>query len=203
MPGNQDHLRRILEELDAGGDLSQRRLAARLGIALGLVNRLLRILIQQRWVYQDRGRERGVRYLVTADGAAARARMAREHLGHALVSYSAVRDRIREGLAACRSHPAGAATPSAALALYGTGEVAEIAFACAAELGVPLIGFIDDAPHESYLGLPVRRASGELVSMSLNGRAFDWLLVATLTEQDAARARLLDVGFPLERVRWL
>jgi hypothetical protein len=37
----------------------------------------------------------------------------------------------------------------------------------------------------------------------LNGHAFQWLFVATLTDQEAVRARLVDIGFPLEHVRWL
>ena len=202
MPASQDQLRRILEELEAGGELSQRRLASRLGIALGLVNRLLRVLMQKQWVQGARGADRRIRYVVTPEGAAALARMAREHLRHALVSYGAVRDRVRDGLAACRPHDAGTPSRPPALALYGTGAVAQIAFACAAELGVPLIGFVDDTPRDSYLGLPVLPA-GDLTSMTLNGRTFDWLLVATFTEQEAVRERLMDLGFPLERVRWL
>ena len=89
-----------------------------------------------------------------------------------------------------------------AVVLYGTGDVAQIVFSCAAELGMPVVGFVDDPPQETYLGLPVL-APVHLTSMSLNGKTFDWLLVATLTEQDAASERLVDIGFPLERVRWL
>jgi DNA-binding MarR family transcriptional regulator len=202
MPGNQDDLRRLLEELDAGDDLSQRQLSARLGIALGRVNRVLRTLIEQQWVREDRGASGRIRYVVSAEGAAARTRMTREHLGHALVSYSAVRDRVRDGLAACRGTNGAVAAKPPALALYGTGAVAHIAFACAAELGLPLIGFVDDTPCDSYLGLPVL-PPGELRAMSFNGCPLDWLLVATLTEQDAVRDRLLELGLPLERVRWL
>jgi DNA-binding MarR family transcriptional regulator len=198
MAEDQAHLRRLLEELESGADVSQRRLAARLGIALGRVNRLLRVLVRAQWVRSARAANGRLEYVVTHDGAKARARLTREHLGLALRSYSAVRDRVRDGLAACRAD--GTTSNPPAVALYGTGEVAHIVFACAAELGLPLIGFVDDTPRESYMGLPVRPPDG---SMSLDGRTFDWLFVATLTEQDAVRARLLDVGFPLERVRWL
>jgi DNA-binding MarR family transcriptional regulator len=203
MPESQDHIRRILEELDAGGELSQRVLASRLGIALGRVNQLLRILIEKEWVSGCRGPGHRVRYLVTPEGEDARARMSREQLGRALVSYGTVRDRVRDRLAACGMKAAdGEASMPPAVVLYGTGEVAQIVFACAADLGVTLVGFVDDSPRESYLGLPVLVPS-HLTSMSLNGRAFEWLFVASLTDQDAIRDRLLDLGFPLERVRWL
>jgi DNA-binding MarR family transcriptional regulator len=203
MPENQDSIRRILDELVDGGELSQRALAARLGIALGRVNQLLRILIDRQWVRGGRGPGQRIRYLVTPDGEHARARISREELGRALLSYATVRDRVRDRLEACGADEASAAASlPPAVALYGTGEVAQIVFACAAELGVPLVGFIDDHPRESYLGLPVL-APSTLTSMSVNGRTFEWLLVATLTDQDSVRARLVDLGFPLERVRWL
>jgi DNA-binding MarR family transcriptional regulator len=200
MPENQDHTRRILEELAEEGQLSQRVLAARLGIALGRVNQLLRMLVDKGWIRSARGPGRRTRYLVTPDGALARARISREHLGRALVSYGDVRACVRDRLTTCGAGTEASTPP--AVVLYGTGAAAQIAFACAAELGVPLVGFVDDTPRETYLGLPVL-APGHLTSMSLNGRAFDWLLVATFTDQDSVRARLLDIGFPLERVRWL
>jgi hypothetical protein len=39
--------------------------------------------------------------------------------------------------------------------------------------------------------------------MALDGRRFDWLVVASLVNQEAVRVRLETVGFPLERVTWL
>jgi DNA-binding MarR family transcriptional regulator len=200
---NNDFVRRILEELDAGGELSQRTLANRLGIALGRANQLIRSLIGQGWLRGLPAEGHRIRYVVTPEGAAARARMSREHLGRALASYGTAHDRVRERLEACTTNrAAGGSSFRPAVALYGTGEAARIAFACAAELGVQLVGFIDENPRESFLGLPVR-APSHLTSMALDGRAFDWLLVATLADQDAIRGRLLELGFPLDRVSWL
>lgn len=203
MHHNPDNIRRILEELEAGGELSQRALASRLGIALGSANQLLRSLIAQQWVRGVPGDGHRIRYVVTPDGAAARARMAREHLGRALASYGTIRDRVRSRLAACRRDgPDGESAPPPAVVLYGTGEVAQIAFTCAADLGVQLVGFVDDARRESFLGFPVRQPS-QVASMALDGQQFDWLVVATFVDHDAIRGRLEALGFPLERVGWL
>jgi DNA-binding MarR family transcriptional regulator len=204
MPQNQDHIRRILDELDARSELSQRALASRLGIALGRANQLVRTLIQQNWI---RGVPHGghrMRYLLTPQGAEARVRMSRDHLRHALAWYGPVRDRVRERLEACMP-----AEPSErpddqqpAVVLYGTGEVAQIAFACAAELGVRLVGFVDDGPREVFLGLPVR-PSNQLTAVALDGEPFDWLLVASLSDHEGIRGRLEGLGFPLDRVTWI
>ena len=65
-----------------------------------------------------------------------------------------------------------------------------------------LVGFVDDSPIDSFLGLPVCPPD-ELKTLALDGRTFDWLVVTTLVDQDAVRGRLQAVGFPLERVNWL
>jgi hypothetical protein len=90
----------------------------------------------------------------------------------------------------------------ASVVLYGVGDVAQIAFACAADVGVQLIGFADETPRESFLGLPVR-APADLTGMALDGRSFDWLIVASLVTHDVIRDRLEAAGFPLDRVSWL
>jgi DNA-binding MarR family transcriptional regulator len=198
---NSDHIRRILETLDSESALTQRALAGRLGIALGSANQLLRQLIARQWISGARGAGPAVRYIVTDAGRDALARMTRENLRRALVSYSAVHARVRGALAACQSMPREG-DGTASVVMYGTGQVAQIAFACAADLGVTLVGFVEDEPRPSFLGLPVRSPS-EVRSMVLDGRPFDWLLVASFGEDDGIRGRLEALQFPLERVSWL
>jgi hypothetical protein len=142
-----------------------------------------------------------VRYLLTPQGIEARERLSRDRLHRALDSYGTVRDRIRQRIKDCANH-GSAGTPPTAVVLYGVGDAAQIAFACAADVGVELVGFADDTRRESFLGLPVR-APSELTAMALDGRTFDWLIVTSLVNYDAIRRRLETVGFPLERVTWL
>src|SRR5262245_55818557 len=163
---NDHHIRRMLQELEPGGDLSQRTLAARLGIAVGRANHLLRALIRRDWVRGIRSDGHRVRYLVTTAGADARARLAREHLHRELESYGTVRERVRERLKACTGDCAGSdASDPPAVVLYGTGEAAQIAASCMADLGVHLVGFVDDVADDSCHGLPVRTPN-EIASMA-------------------------------------
>jgi DNA-binding MarR family transcriptional regulator len=204
MSHNPDHFRRILEELNAGSDLSQRALAKRLGIALGHANQLLRALVDREWVRVSPGPGHRVRYLVTDAGTEALAEMTRAHLNRAVAHYGTVRNRIRERLLAYTIDSAargGSSTPPAVV-LYGAGHVAEIAYTCAVDAGVRLVAVIDDGRSHSFLGLPVK-ASTELKSMVLDGQPFDWLLVACLSDEHGIRMRLRETGFPLDRVTWL
>jgi DNA-binding MarR family transcriptional regulator len=202
MLDNDDPLRRMIEEVEGGGELSQRLLAARLGIALGRANQLLRRLIQQEWVRGIRLDGHRMRYVVTPAGAAARARMARERLRRGLASYRIVREHVRQRLLLCASECAGSASDRPAVVVYGTGEAAQIAVTCMADLRVQLVGFVDDIAQDSFHGLPVR-APNEIASMAFNGRPFDRLIVATLDDYEGVRGRLQALGVPLERVSWL
>jgi DNA-binding MarR family transcriptional regulator len=204
---NQDHLRRILEEIEAGNQLSQRALAARLGIALGHTNNLLKCLVEKRWVQviPDAGQGfKRVRYVVTVAGAEARIQMSQEFLSRAVASFATVKDRIRQALNALTPPPtpSGGHPRAPTIAVYGTGDIAHIAYGCAVEAGVPLIGFVDDVQRVSFLGLPVC-ASADLKPLLLDGRPFDWLLIASLSDDGRIRSRLEGIGFPLDRVSWL
>jgi hypothetical protein len=69
-------------------------------------------------------------------------------------------------------------------------------------LGVPLLGFVDDSPRDSFLGLPVAREPGDVkangarrTGRSTGSSSRRWL------NQDAIReAASKQIGFPLERV---
>lgn len=200
---NSDAFRQLLEALDGDPPPSQRTLARRLGVSLGCVNQLVRRLIAQEWIRAVPLGAHRMRYVITEEGMRARDRLVREHLVNALASYGAVRDQIRRRLADCaREIDGGDGTPPPAVVLYGLGDVAQIAFACAADLGVQLLGFADETPRDTFLGLPVR-APRDLAEMALDGRAFDRLLVASLASPETIRGRLEEAGFPLERVSWL
>lgn len=201
MRSNPDHLAQLLEAVEGNAGPSQRALAAALGVSLGRLNHLMRGLITKQWVRAVPLGAHRVRYVLTPQGFDARERLSRDRLRRALESYGRIRNRICDRLQTCMKGRHNG-TLSSAVVLYGVGDVAEIAFACAADAGLELIGFADDTPRQSFLGLPVR-APAELTTMALDGRRFDWLVVASLVNQEAVRVRLETVGFPLERVTWL
>lgn len=196
-------LRRLFDAIQSDPGQSQRVLAARLGTSLGCVNKLVRYLVARGWVTRYPQARAACRYVLTADGIAAHEGLAREHLESALEHYGSVRDRVRGRLQAYTADLGEAeAGGMVSIVVYGVSDVAHIAFACAAEVGVQLIGFADDSPRRSFLGLPVR-VPAELTAMALDGQAFDKLLVASLVNHDTIRDRLEQAGFPLEKVGWL
>src|SRR5262245_36879056 len=87
----QEYARRLLTEVETGNGTSQRTLARRAGIALGLTNVILRTLVTSGWVGVTRLDGR-VRYVITPEGVAAKNRMSAAYFAYTTRLYAEARD---------------------------------------------------------------------------------------------------------------
>lgn len=95
----RDELRlRVLRALDANPELSQRQLAAELGVSLGGVNYALKALIERGFVKADNFRKSGTKvaylYVLTPRGLAEKTSLATAFLGRKLEEYEVLRQEI-------------------------------------------------------------------------------------------------------------
>lgn len=166
---------RELEILAAIGErtpLTQRALAQRLGVALGLTNLYLKRLAQKGYIKivdfprKPSARKR-LRYLLTPKGIAAKSRLTYEHMAYSLNLYRRARQALHESLSLLPRNG------MKRIALYGTGEAAELAYLTLRELGLEPIGVFAREAGGHFLGFPVRAVT-ELV-----GEAFDGIILAT------------------------
>src|SRR5215813_14909457 len=94
----------ILTAIGEGRPLSQRALAQRLGVALGLTNLLLKRLARKgsikivEFPKKPAARKR-LRYLLTPKGIAEKSRLTYEHMSYALNLYRRTRETLRQTLA--------------------------------------------------------------------------------------------------------
>ena len=98
-PGTRDELRlRVLRALEANPELSQRQLAAELGVSLGGVNYALKALVERGFVKADNFRKSGNKvaylYVLTPQGVAEKASLATAFLGRKLEEYEVLRQEI-------------------------------------------------------------------------------------------------------------
>ena len=98
-PGARDELRlRVLRALEANPELSQRQLAAELGVSLGGVNYALKALVERGFVKADNFRKSGSKvaylYVLTPQGVAEKASLATAFLGRKLEEYEVLRQEI-------------------------------------------------------------------------------------------------------------
>ena len=90
---NQDNLRSFLlmSELENGEPISQREIAGRLNIALGLVNSYLKTLVQKGFVTVKAYPRNRYAYLLTPKGFAEKSRLAFQHLSNFHKLYQVTR----------------------------------------------------------------------------------------------------------------
>jgi DNA-binding MarR family transcriptional regulator len=177
----------ILTAVDEGGSLTQRALAQRLGVALGLTNLYLKRLSRKGYLKivefpRKPATRKRLRYLLTPKGIAEKTRLTYEHMSYALNLYRRTRETLRQTLA--ELVPAGAKR----IALYGTGDAAELAYLTLKEFGLePVAVFAREAGGE-FLGYRVRPA-GELADEEI-----DRVIVATFERPEPIVAELKAAG---------
>ena len=97
----RDELRlRVLRALETNPELSQRQLAAELGVSLGGVNYALKALVERGFVKADNFRKSGNKvaylYLLTPRGVAEKTSLAAAFLGRKLAEYEVLRQEIEQ-----------------------------------------------------------------------------------------------------------
>lgn len=190
------HLQRDLEILTAieeGRPLTQRVLAERLGVALGLTNLYVRRLARKGYIKivdfprKPAARKR-LRYLLTPKGITEKSRLTYEHMAYSLNLYRRTRATLREALGLL------AENGMKRIALYGTGEAAELAYLTLKEFGLEPIGVFSRQADGHFLGLPVRPV-GELA-----GEEVDGLILGTFDRPEPWLDELQALGVPREKV---
>ena len=177
--------RRNLQTLEAianDAQITQRSLAGKLGIALGLTNIYLRRLVRKGYVKCVNVRSNRLRYLLTPTGISEKTRLTYEFMEYSLQLYGQVRQHLRAVLEpALREN-------RRRIAVYGTGEAAELAYLSITELGLELVGVFNDPAGGVFLGHQVRSIETH------RDVAYDLLLVATLEKADTLVEDLIRAG---------
>ena len=144
----------LLNELTHTPGTTQRELARRIGVALGLTNLMLRRLAKKGYVKIAGTKRNRIRYLITPKGILEKTRLTYEYLECSLQLYSRARHFLREHLAKV------AQSGQRRIVLYGIGEMAEIAALTIVELGLELVAVVERAPRPApFLGHPVQALS--------------------------------------------
>src|SRR5262245_37772362 len=183
----------ILTAIEEGGPLTQRALAQRLGVALGLANLYLKRLARKgsikivEFPRKPAARKR-LRYLLTPTGMAEKTRLTYEHMAYSLNLYRRARHALRESLSQLPERGAKR------IALFGTGEAAEVAYLTLRELGLEPLGVFAAEAGGQFLGFPVRAVA------ELSAEDADAVIVATFERPEPALAELSALGLARERI---
>ncbi len=86
----------LLEKIETDPDVTQLSLAVQLGVAVGTVNWHLKRMIAKGYIKVKRATRRKLRYIITPEGIAFRARLTVDYIEQSLLLYHNTRQRVRE-----------------------------------------------------------------------------------------------------------
>ena len=128
----------MLSEVDDKPDVTQRQLSSTIGVALGLTNLLLKNLVQKGYVRVSKATWKRRLYTLTPEGFSRRLRLMTNYIQTVLDHYQNVRQTLRDQLEPL------ALNSESRVAVYGTGQFAELVYLGLKEIGVEEIDFFDD-----------------------------------------------------------
>ena len=120
----------ILEQIEKDPETSQANLADQLGVAVGTVNWHLKRLVEKGYIKVQRIQRRKLRYIITPEGLALRARLLVDYIRSSFDLYRLVRERSNKAIEEIRSKG------FSSVRLCGQGEVAEICRLTCLEQGI-------------------------------------------------------------------
>ncbi len=144
------HAFRILDEVSRNGEVTQRSLSRRLGVALGLTNLYVRRLAQKGFIKVVNIKPNRLRYELTPSGIAQKTTLAFQYIKDSYVFYREVRKTLTKTFEALR------ASGARSVVLYGTGDIAEIALLSLQETDLNLAGIVSKRhAGQTLCGRPV------------------------------------------------
>jgi len=112
--------RALLEQIGIDPDVTQASMATQLGVAVGTVNWHIKRLIAKGYVKVKRAERRKLRYIITPEGIAFRARLTVNYIEQSMLLYRTTRQHVRRLLAEVKL--AG----YEAVGIEGDGDIADI-----------------------------------------------------------------------------
>ena len=122
----------LLNEIERDPDTTQAGLATQLGVAVGTVNWHLKRMVAKGYVKVKRAERRKLRYILTPEGIALRARLTVQYVERSMALYRQARQEARRAVAHARQQG------FRAVRIQGTGDIADVCQLTCLELGMPV-----------------------------------------------------------------
>jgi predicted transcriptional regulator len=159
----------LLSSVESDGARSQRRIAAELGIALGLVNAYLKRCVKKGLVKVQDAPARRYAYYLTPQGFAEKSRLTVQYLSDSFSFFRKAKEDCRH------LFKEAAARGFERLVLAGKSDLAEIAVLCAVEVDATVVAIVDTRNEGSFVGIDVVGSYSDIEG------GFDAIIVTDVT----------------------
>lgn len=123
----------LLEQIESDPDINQATLATQLGVAVGTINWHIKRLIAKGALKVSRAERKKLRYIITPEGLALRARLAINYVERSFTVYRRTRQKVKDNILKIRK--AGYDR----VRIVGTGDVADICKLTCLEQGITVV----------------------------------------------------------------
>ena len=180
---------RVLEEVELTSDLSQRKLARKIGVALGVTNVLCKRLIQGGYVSATHQGTKTLVYLLTPSGLARKIHLTGDYVKRFMNHYRKVKELVRDEMERV------GIDDTSHVAIYGTTQLSEFVYLALREIGVKRIDIFDRETVESrFLGEDV------LLVESLLAERYVKVIVSDRRDLDGRCIELTSIGVQASQI---
>ena len=176
----------LLTEVSRDSEITQRQLAQRVGLSLGLTNVVLRNLAQKGYIRATRAGWKRWLYNLTPSGISHKVQLTVSYISRVMEDYDRVRATLAEQL-----NPLGLNEESS-VAMIGHGEFAELVYLGLKDHRIEEID-VFGAGGGKFLGMTIKEIP------SLVPERYDWVMFAMLEDVSAIRSKLLVQGVSDEK----
>jgi len=183
---------RILEEIEKDSSQSQRDLARKLNISLGLVNSFIKRLAHKGYFKITTIPKNRARYILTTQGFAEKTRLTYEFIQYSYHFYKTALGKLKTLFRALEN------SGVKRVVFYGASDLAEIAYLILKETSLELVGIVDDMKSEErLLGFTIMHPS------TLTEPEYDMIIVTSINAKDGIHKNLVELSIPETKISWL
>ena len=181
---------KLLDELNKESTVSQRALADRLGIALGLVNAYIKRLYKKGHIKVKKLPKNRIKYIITPQGFSEKTRLAYKYMQYSILYFKDIRQKVEN------TYEEMTRTGIKKVLLWGDGELAELCYISTRGLPLEIVGVVGKKKIDN--GFFNRHV---YTLQDIHNIEFDAILVSTLEEK--AIKSLQDTGIDSEKIFYL
>lgn len=179
----------LLEEIERASTASQRDLAKKLNISLGLVNSFIKRLAQKGYFKITTIPKNRVKYILTPKGAAEKTQLTYEYIQYSYRYFKEARQKLRQLFLSLDEHGVRR------MVFFGTGDFAEIAYISLRDTSLTLIAMVDERHQgEKFFGRTI------VAPESLAKLDFDRILITAVEQRDRVRETIIGAGVAEKKI---
>ena len=189
MDHNDIRTLKLLEEIEENHVQSQRELAKKLDISLGLVNSFIKRLAHKGFFKITTIPKNRIKYILTPEGAVEKTRLTYNYIQHSYKFYKDARHKLRKLFQELE------ADGVSLIVFCGASDLAEIAYISLQETSIEMVAVFDvlKAGRE-FLGYMITDPA------MINSFSFDKILITSIDSQQNIMEDILKEGIPQSKI---